>query len=97
MSGFTLWKLNNDLTPIVNDFRRQLLAQASTQVDVSGPEVVVTLTAPTSLPGLAEGSVSLARYGQRVLAVRYNLNGVTHDWPLELPGNRAELATGRSG
>ena len=88
VSGFTFWKVNNDLTPIANEFRRQLLAQASTEVDVSGPKMVVTLTAPTSLPGLAEGSVSLARYGQRLLVVSYNLNGVTNDWDLELPAGK---------
>ena len=32
--------------------------------------------------------MSLTRYGQRVLAARYNLNGVTHDWPLELPAGK---------
>ena len=88
VSGFAFWKVNNDLTPIANEFRRQLLAQASTEVDVSGPEMVVTLTAPTSLPGLAEGSVSLARHGQRLLVVSYNLNGVTYDWDLELPAGK---------
>ena len=88
LSGFTLWKLNTDLTPIANEFRRQLLAQASTEVDVSGHQVVVTLTAPTPLPGLAEGSVSLARYGPRLLVVSYKLNGVTYDWDLELPAGK---------
>ena len=32
VSGFAFWKVNNDLTPIANEFRRQLLAQASTEV-----------------------------------------------------------------
>ena len=35
LSGFTLWKLNNDLAPISNEFRRQLLAQAKLRDDFS--------------------------------------------------------------
>ena len=90
--GFTLWKLHNDLTPIANEFRRTLLAQAFTQrsrFPARGggrhPHCPPRRPRPWSF---REGSVSLGRYGQRVLAVTYNLNGVTHQWPFELPAGK---------
>ena len=81
--------VRDELRQISTKFRRQLLERSSTSVDVLDRTTVVTLTAPTQLPGLTEDSITLRRYYlNRVLVLEYDHDGIKYDWFVDLPAGK---------
>ena len=80
--------VRDELRPISTKFRRQLLERSVTEVDVSDRTTVVTLTAPTQLPGLTEDSITLGRYLNRVLVLKYDHDGIKYEWFVDLPAGK---------
>ena len=80
--------VRNELRPISTNFRRQLLERSVTEVDVLDRTTVVTLTAPTLLPGLTEDSITLGRYLNRVFVLKYDHDGIKYEWFVNLPAGK---------
>ena len=80
--------VRDELRQISTKFRRQLLERSSTEVDVLDRTTVVTLTAPTQLPGLTEDSITLGRYLNRVLVLKYDHDGIKYEWFVDLPAGK---------
>lgn len=80
--------VRDELRPISTKFRRQLLERSVTEVEVLDRTTVVTLTAPTQLPGLTEDSITLGRYLNRVLVLKYDHDGIKHEWFVDLPAGK---------
>ena len=55
-------KLRDELAPLTNEYRRQMLERSSTVIEVLDRTAVVRLKAPTQLPGLTEDSLTLVNY-----------------------------------
>ena len=81
-------KLSDEMAPLTNKDRRQMLELATTKVEVLDRRTVVSLMAPTQLPGLTEDSITLERYGERVLVLKYDHDGMKKDWFVELPAGK---------
>lgn len=80
--------VRDELRPISTKFRRQLLERSVTEVEVLDRTTVVTLTAPTQLPGLTEDSITLGRYLNRVLVLKYDHDGIKYEWLVDLPAGK---------
>ena len=81
-------KLRDELAPLTNEYRRQMLERSSTVIEVLDRTAVVRLKAPTQLPGLTDDSLTLVNYGERVLVLKYDHDGIKHDWWVDLPAGK---------